>query len=204
MPPAGSRKQAPASTNAASTNNEHLNTQDHRGRPTTSLFHGPYWLLKPRPGELQAILDAAAGQHPSYAEIGATRDAAVLPLGYHQLETSIDLGSGPERFEGACAALRRWAPQRHAGMELLPPEPPQASGQNFVLLFRTFPFFVNATGRIVYTVDEANRYGFAYGTLPSHPEQGEEAFFVQRSPDGQVSFRIRAFSRPGQLLTRLG
>lgn len=53
--------------------------------------------------------------------------------------------------------------------------------------------------RVVYVVDEPNRRGFAYGTLPGHAERGEEAFLVQRGDDGAVSVVIRAFSRPAHL-----
>jgi len=50
--------------------------------------------------------------------------------------------------------------------------------------------------RVVYVVDEPNRRGFAYGTLPGHPESGEEAFVVERRDDDSVWLTIRAFSRP--------
>lgn len=168
------------------------------------MFHGPYWLRTPGPEELQAILAEAAGQHPSYAEIGATGDPAALPAGYHHVETSVDLGAGQEAFDRASAAIRAWAPQRHAGIALTPAQPPLTPGQDVVLAFRTFPFHVTAACRILYVVDGPDRYGFGYGTLPHHPEQGEEAFIVHRTPDDRVAFHIRAFSRPGQLLTRLG
>jgi uncharacterized protein (UPF0548 family) len=56
--------------------------------------------------------------------------------------------------------------------------------------------------RVVYVVDEPGRCGFAYGTLPDHPEQGEEAFVVTRDEDGAVWFEIRAFSRPSALLVQ--
>jgi len=56
--------------------------------------------------------------------------------------------------------------------------------------------------RVVYVVDEPTRRGFAYGTLPDHPEQGEEAFVVTQDDDGSVWFEIKAFSRPGALLVR--
>jgi uncharacterized protein (UPF0548 family) len=45
--------------------------------------------------------------------------------------------------------------------------------------------------------------GFAYGTLPCHPEEGEVAFVVSISPDETVRFEIVAFSRPGDALVRL-
>jgi uncharacterized protein (UPF0548 family) len=58
--------------------------------------------------------------------------------------------------------------------------------------------------RVVYTVDEVNCRGFAYGTLPGHPERGEEAFMVTVRDTGDVRFGIRAFSRPASLLARAG
>jgi uncharacterized protein (UPF0548 family) len=57
--------------------------------------------------------------------------------------------------------------------------------------------------RIVYVEDEPHRFAFAYGTLPTHPESGEERFEVVRNGD-DVSFVVTAFSRPRQLLARIG
>jgi len=50
--------------------------------------------------------------------------------------------------------------------------------------------------RVVYVIDEPDRKGFAYGTLPGHPERGEESFVVERRPDESVWLTIRSFSRP--------
>ncbi|MBC7724096.1 MAG: DUF1990 domain-containing protein [Burkholderiaceae bacterium] len=63
----------------------------------------------------------------------------------------------------------------------------------------TIPFLsiaVTAPVRVVYVIDEPNRKGFAYGTLAGHPENGEEAFIVERTDDGSVWLTITAFSRP--------
>ncbi len=46
-------------------------------------------------------------------------------------------------------------------------------------------------------MDEPDRAGFGYGTLPGHPEVGEEAFLVTRAGDG-VWFEVTAFSRPAR------
>jgi uncharacterized protein (UPF0548 family) len=66
---------------------------------------------------------------------------------------------------------------------------------------------VNAC-RVVYVVDEGGpvqRFGFAYGTLPDHAESGEERFTVEwHEADDAVWYDILAFSRPQQLLARLG
>ncbi|MFC6343752.1 DUF1990 domain-containing protein, partial [Nocardioides hankookensis] len=58
--------------------------------------------------------------------------------------------------------------------------------------------------RVVYVVREPDRVGFAYGTLPGHPESGEERFEVARAADGTVTFEVTAFSRPATMLARLG
>ncbi len=50
--------------------------------------------------------------------------------------------------------------------------------------------------RVIYVIDEPKRKGFAYGTLPGHPECGEESFIVDQTDDGSVWLTIRAFSRP--------
>jgi len=48
----------------------------------------------------------------------------------------------------------------------------------------------------VYVIDETvpvRRFGFAYGTLPAHVEQGEERFSVELHADGAVWYDLRAF-----------
>jgi uncharacterized protein (UPF0548 family) len=62
--------------------------------------------------------------------------------------------------------------------------------------------------RIVYLVDEegaVKRFGFAYGTLAEHAEIGEERFTVEwNRADDTVWYDILAFSRPRQMLAKLG
>jgi uncharacterized protein (UPF0548 family) len=53
-------------------------------------------------------------------------------------------------------------------------------------------------------VDDPGRFGFAYGTLAVHPARGEEAFVVERTPEGGVRAQVVAFSRPHHPLVRLG
>lgn len=102
----------------------------------------------------------------------------------------------PVRFDGAGAATHPAAlePREHVfaadGAELL------AAGDTAVLGIPFGPFEVNAPARVVYVVDEPTCKGFAYGTLPGHPEDGEESFVVDLRDDGSVWITIRAFSRP--------
>jgi uncharacterized protein (UPF0548 family) len=57
--------------------------------------------------------------------------------------------------------------------------------------------------RIVSVIDGQTRWGFAYGTLHGHPEQGEEAFIVSIALGQTIRFEIKAFSRPGDPFVRL-
>jgi uncharacterized protein (UPF0548 family) len=75
-------------------------------------------------------------------------------------------------------------------------------GDTARLRMALWPFPIPA--RVVYVIDEPDRRGFAYGTLPGHPERGEEAFVVERQPDGSVWLVIRAFSRPSSPLMWIG
>lgn len=169
---------------------------------TTASSHGPFWLQRPSAEELRSVLRAQRDQPLSYAEVGAT--IGDLPAGYHHLERSVALGQAPGTFERACAGLRAWAPHAGAKVSLLPPTPAVTEGETLLGLFRAFPFHVTTACRVVWVVDEQTRFGFGYGTLPHHPEQGEEAFVVDADEDGMVRFAVRAFSRPGHALTRMG
>lgn len=71
-----------------------------------------------------------------------------------------------------------------------------APGDTALLTIPLWAFGVRAPCRVIYVIDEPKRKGFAYGTLPGHPESGEEAFIVEQTDDGSVWLTIRAFSRP--------
>jgi uncharacterized protein (UPF0548 family) len=77
-------------------------------------------------------------------------------------------------------------------------------GAVVALVFGASRFGVVSPCRVVYVVEEPGKRGFAYGTLPGNPEQGEECFVVELKPDGSVVLRITAFSRPANPLSRLG
>jgi uncharacterized protein (UPF0548 family) len=135
----------------------------------------------------------------TYAEVGATREAD-LPPGYHHVERELVVGRGRETFERVASALLTWQMHRMAGLSVPAATPPAAPGVEVTPRFGPLPI----PCRVVYEINDKDRRGFAYGTRPGHPESGEEAFFVELSPAGEVRVHIRAFSRPGSLLTRLG
>lgn len=73
-------------------------------------------------------------------------------------------------------------------------------GDSAVLLLGWGRLSLREPVRVVYIVDEPQRRGFAYGTLPGHPLRGEESFMVERRADDSVWITIRAFSRPSSRL----
>ncbi|XVU23048.1 DUF1990 family protein [Actinoplanes sp. CA-054009] len=135
----------------------------------------------------------------TYREVGATRDE-VLPGGYGHVSRDVRIGSGRPAFEAAAEALFTWQMHRRAGLTVVGHPPRAAVGVDVTLRLA----WIRIPCRVVYTIEEPNRRGFAYGTLPGHPERGEEAFVLDLTEAGDVRFRIRAFSRPASRLARAG
>ncbi len=64
------------------------------------------------------------------------------------------------------------------------------------------PLRVGAPCEVVWTVDEPDLIGFAYGTRAGHIASGEETFLVEMGADKAVWFSVTAFSRPDRWYTR--
>lgn len=138
----------------------------------------------------------------TYAEVGATASAP-LPTGYHHLHAHRVLGRGLPLFRRAGAQVCDWQIQRRVGMRVEVAGP--AVPDRLVRLgLGPFGFGPSVRCRVVCVVDTEHEIGFAYGTLPGHPESGEERFCVEINDAEVVTLRIAAFSRPGGLLTRVG
>lgn len=144
---------------------------------------------------------AAETSEPSYPQRGATLTGE-LPVGYHHVAQGTVLGQGRNSFAKASEGLRTWRAHRFCGVQVFPPDAPLLAGATVIVTLGTRVGAIVAPCRIMTVIDEPGRFGFVYGTLPGHPEQGEESFMVSIAEDGIVRFDIRAFSRPGDPLTR--
>ena len=138
----------------------------------------------------------------TYSEVGAT--AGELPPGYDHLRRTALLGQGTEAFGRASRALMTWQMHRRAGLTVDADSPIVALGTDVRLGWSAGPLRVKVPCRVVRVLGEPNACGFAYGTLPGHPERGEESFTVRLDPTGAVTLEILAFSRPGLWWSRLG
>jgi uncharacterized protein (UPF0548 family) len=124
-----------------------------------------------------------------------------MPDGYHHVRKSAVIGSGRTRFDDAAAKVMRWGMLRGAGVRVDATSEVAAVGSE--VLVGIGP--VRAPCRVVYVIDEPDRRGFAYGTLPGHPESGEELFAVRYDPaTDEVHAEVAAFSRHATWWSKLG
>jgi len=136
----------------------------------------------------------------TYPEVGAT-ESGRLPAGYGHLRVQRQIGSGRERFGRAADAVMHWGMQRGAGLRVRASSEVAAVGAVVIVRIGFLP----APCRVVYVVDEPDIRGFGYGTLPGHPESGEERFVVRRDPVTDAVFaEVSAFSRPATWWSRAG
>ncbi|MFJ5533558.1 DUF1990 family protein [Streptomyces sp. NPDC093261] len=136
----------------------------------------------------------------TYEDVGATRDGH-CPEGFRPLHVRARIGEGEEVFRRASEALLTWELHRAMGVGVLAGADRAAPGVDVTL---TLAGVIKAPCRVVWAVEEHRRAGWAYGTLPGHPESGEEAFVVDRTGDGTVWLTITAFSRPAKWYTKAG
>lgn len=156
---------------------------------------------------LQTVLDRSIGAEPAYPDLGATRaaalDGAPLPGGWSHLRHTARVGHGPEALAAAGRCIRGWGVHRGAGITVTASAPVADVGVTTVSGIGVGPLRLAAPCRVLWTVDEPGRVGFAYGTLPGHPELGEEAFVASTDAAGDVWFTVLAFSRAGRWYTRV-
>lgn len=171
----------------------------------------PQWsITPPAPRSIEAFLAAQRNANFSYPEVGASERGA--PTGYNLDHSRVQLGSGDMDFLAGCAALQGWKMFPAPWTRISPPATPIAVGETVAMQANALGLWWLNACRIVYVIDETaaatnrpdggavpavvRRFGFAYGTLRAHVEQGEERFSVEQLADGSVWYDLRAFSRP--------
>ncbi|HVT76088.1 MAG TPA: DUF1990 domain-containing protein [Acidimicrobiales bacterium] len=146
----------------------------------------------PSDADLSELLDAARASAPSY-----TGDRSGLRHDEYR-------GNVGRDWERARDGLRAWAAHAGAGLRIDPAAAPLEVGQTVIASGAVAgPLHVIIPCRISHVVDEADRFGFTYVTLPGHPECGEETFMLSRDGE-EVAFTMSSYSHPAELLARLG
>jgi uncharacterized protein (UPF0548 family) len=163
-------------------------------------------LTKPSLTRVREVIAAHSEVPFSYPEVGATRTNP--PSGYTLDHNRVQLGFGEDTFTGAVAAIRAWKQFDLGWVQAAPDDTPIKVDAAVAVVARHMGFWSLNVSRIVYVMEEqgaVEKFGFAYGTLKSHVERGEERFTVEwNRADDSVWYDILAFSRPNLRLIKLG
>src|SRR5690242_15165480 len=114
-----------------------------------------------------------------YAEIGAT-EFDELPPGYRHVRRRIRVGRGADVAQALGNAVLAFELQRRVGLRPVATAPRAAVGVEFVGRLGVGPLSLRLPCRVVWTTERERLTGMGFGTLPGHPELGEEAFLVER------------------------
>ena len=136
----------------------------------------------------------------TYVDVGASLDSQ-LPAGYRHFRYGDDVGSGAAVFDAVVESLFNWRLHADAGVRRVSGAAHATVDTDVSLRPWRLPFSLR--NRVVAVVDEPHRKGFAYGTLPGHPEQGEALFLVAIDDAGAVRFEVSGFSRPVSFAARM-
>ncbi len=135
----------------------------------------------------------------NYPGIGLTEHGR-WPPGFNRVQVRTRVGEGIETYRRVAEGLLRWEIQRRSGLRVRAETRTVLPGSRIVSGFGVGPFRINAPCEVVWVRDPVagpgpQSAGFGYGTLPGHPERGEEAFEVTIDEAGAVTFAVTAFSR---------
>lgn len=162
------------------------------------------WIRPGRPDRatLDRLVDVSASAPVTYDHVGSTLGGPAA-VGRRPRTRSLTIGDEPELFDAAVAALRAWACHRGIGARIHPPAATLTVDSTVLVVLPVAAVTIVVPNRIVAVVDEADRFGFAYGTLPGHQERGEESFVVEREPDGRVVASVTVDAVAATALARL-
>jgi len=153
-----------------------------------------------RGADLERLLADAGRGALSYEHVGSSlRQGSPpgVPDRRSSLEVDGDLGV-------AASTLRAWAPHDGIRARILPPGARLQLGTTVLVVAPFGPFEMAVPNRVVAIIDDGDRYGFAYGTLPGHAEAGEESFVAQQIAPSRLRLTVRVHARPATRAARLG
>lgn len=161
-------------------------------------------ITAPTEEELRAWSRSVKSDQLSYPGVGTTRQidgpSFAPPRGFQFDRRRTRLGSGDALFESAADAVLLGQMFPTGWFRAALPPRPLVEGDILAIAARCGGLWWANAARVVYVLNEhderSRRRGFAYGTLPSHVERGEERFLVEQLPDGSVWYDLAAFSRP--------
>ncbi len=125
-----------------------------------------------------------------------------VPHGFVRVETTTTLRR--RDFPGAVEDLLAWRMHEKAGLRVEASDIPARLDTVVLMFVGVGRLAMRVPCRVVAVIDEPRLQGFSYGTLPGHPEAGEESFVLDHRADGSIQLTVSAVSRPATLAARVG
>jgi len=119
--------------------------------------------------------------------------------GFRSSSRSRDAGD-VDGFTRVAEALVTWDVHRIAGFRVITAPERAEVGALFIARAPFVPVITRC--EVTELIDEPERRGFRYRTLPGHPLEGEELFLVE-TRDGRTVFAVSERSRPASWITRM-
>ncbi|MFE4467227.1 DUF1990 family protein [Leifsonia sp. NPDC056824] len=115
---------------------------------------------------------------------------------FRRSEISAVVGRGEEHWRRAAEDVLRWRVKTRSGFLVDSPAPVRV-GRRERIRVRVLGATIVEPVEVVAVIEDQDRVGFAYRTLPGHPVDGEEAFVVHRdTADGDIVLTVRSLTRP--------
>jgi uncharacterized protein (UPF0548 family) len=165
-------------------------------------------LTRPAQSTIRRKLEAAAKLPGSYGFALNTQcgpEELHVPKGYVRDHLRSEIGRGAAAFETARQAFLDWREFDLGWVRVANPDAKIEPEQIVAVEAHSLGLWSLNFSRILYVIDEPNRFGFGYGTTPLHVERGEERFLIEFYPvSGAVFYDLLAVSQPAHWLARLG
>ena len=169
-----------------------------------------FYLRRPSDDDLRRKLERLRSAEFTHADVGLTeQELTRAPDGFVLDRYSTELGVGDDVFTRGRRVLETVGNYPPSFTRVIRVDHTLEPGMVFGTLAKHLGFWSLHPCRVIYVVDDAVaesvRFGFGFGTLPGHAEIGEERFLIRRAlSTNVVTYEVQAFSRPGQLVTKLG
>lgn len=164
-------------------------------------------LLRPAQSSILRSLETARELPGSYGIALNTQggpDELHVPHGFVRDHTRTEIGRGAAAFAAAKAAMQRWEQFQLGWVQVANPEAKIEPEEMVAVEAHAFGLWSVNISRILYVIDEPDRFGFGYGTTAMHIERGEERFLIEFYPvSGAVEYDLLAVSQPAHWLARL-
>ena len=154
----------------------------------------------------------------TYADPGYTERPYPVPMtdrwpaGYRLVlrKEELEVRDPQAAFRRLVDGVLDWDLHRGAGLRVARGTPRAAAGVVMASGVGLGPVRYYAPCRVLWATETVlddggapvpgQRAGFGYGTLPGHPESGEEGFYAELDEEGRLFFRVAAYSRPANRL----